>query len=282
MKPCGRHIDLLRFLDNDLGEQEAQQFSAHLETCAHCQSRLEQERVLSQFLRESRPLYSAPTDLRVRVAAAIEQRSSEQRRQWNPWRQGSPVALGLKTFATATLMIALSLIAVPNVMQNVRAANYAETAAKNHNKYLNHELRPGIDTNSPEAVTAWFVDKVPFQFRLPSSETALDATPNYQLVGASLVEYRGTPAALVLYKARSGMISLMVESGKAAVIAGGEEIRNGALTFHYRNEGELKVITWSAHNLSYALVSSIKTSPHESCMVCHQTMVDHEKFFTPR
>ncbi len=48
--------------------------------------------------------------------------------------------------------------------------------------------------------------------------------------------------------------------------------------FHYRNEGRFKVITWSAHNLSYALVSSIASSAQESCMVCHQSMADHGQF----
>jgi hypothetical protein len=92
---------------------------------------------------------------------------------------------------------------------------------------------------------------------LPSSEAALQAKPTYELAGASWVQYRGIPAAMVVYEAPSGTISLLVESGKAAVVARGDESHYGALLFHYRNEGRFKVITWSAHNLSYALVSSI-------------------------
>jgi anti-sigma factor RsiW len=281
MKPCDDgNIDLLRYLDNDLSEQEFNIYSAHLETCAHCRRRLEQERALSQFLRESRPLYSAPAELRIRVSAAIKQHSSAHRSQWNWWRRATPL-LSWKTLVPAAVVIALCLIAVPNIMQNVRAASYAEAAITNHNRYLNHELNPGIHTSSAEVITAWFADKVPFAFRLPSSEAALDATPTYKLIGASLVEYRGTPAAMVLYKAPSGIISLMIESSNAAIVAGGEEIHNGALTFHYRNEGRLKVITWSVHNLSYALVSSIASSAQESCMVCHQSMVDRGQFPAP-
>jgi anti-sigma factor RsiW len=178
----------------------------------------------------------------------------------------------------AALVIALCLMAVPNIVQNVRAASYVEAALTNHNRYLHGELRPGIRTKSPEAVTAWFADKLPFQFRLPSSEAALQANPTYELAGASLVQYRGIPAAMVVYEAPSGTISLLVESSKAAVVAGGDESHYGALMFHYRNEGRFKVITWSAHNLSYALVSSIASSAQESCMVCHQSMADHGQF----
>jgi anti-sigma factor RsiW len=279
MKPCDeQNVNLLRYVGNDLGAQELNTFSAHLKTCAYCKNRLEQERALSQSLRASRPLYAAPTELRIRVSAAIEQHSPRHRSQWN-WSQiASPLILNWKTLVPAALVISLCLIAVPNIVQNVRAANYVETAIANHNRYMNAKLTSGVRSNSPEAITAWFANKVPFQFRLPSSEAALAAIPTYKLIGASLVEYRGVPAAMVVYEAPSGIISLMIESSKAAIVAGGEEIRYGTLTFHYRNEGRLKVITWSVHNLSYALVSSIASSAQESCMVCHQNMTDHGTF----
>ena len=77
---------------------------------------------------------------------------------------------------------------------------------------LHGELSPGIRTTSPEALTAWFADRLPFQFRLPSSDAALQANLTYELAGASLVQYRGIPAAMVVYEAPSGMISLLVES----------------------------------------------------------------------
>jgi hypothetical protein len=57
MKPCDDlSVDLLRYLENDLSEQEVKYFRAHLNTCAFCQGRLEQERALSRSLQESRPL----------------------------------------------------------------------------------------------------------------------------------------------------------------------------------------------------------------------------------
>jgi anti-sigma factor RsiW len=228
MKSChDRYIDLLRYLDNDLSEQKRKLCWAHLETCADCQRRLEQERVLTQFLRQSRPLYAAPAVLRTRVSTTIEQHSSAGRAQWNWWRRAAPRVSSWKTVVPAALVVALCFLVVPNVVQNVRAASYAEAAIANHNRYLNRELRVGIHTSSPEAVAAWFAGKVPFQFRLPTSEVVLDATPAYKLVGASLVGYRGTTAAMIHYEAPSGIISLMIDSSSAAVVAGGEEIHQG-------------------------------------------------------
>ena len=279
MKPCDDlNVDLLRYLDNDLSEQEFKYLRAHLDACVYCQGRLERERALSRSLQESRPLYSAPAELRSQISAAIEEYAARGQSRWDWWRRASPLVLNWKMLVPASLVVALCLMAVPNIVQNVRAASYVEAALTNHNRYLHGELSPGIRTKSPEAVTAWFADKVPFQFRLPSAEGAIQTKPTYELAGASLVQYRGIPAAMVVYEAPSGTISLLVESSKAAVVAGGDVSHYGALMFHYRSEGRFKVSTWSAHNLSYALVSSIASSAQESCMVCHQSMADHGQF----
>jgi mycothiol system anti-sigma-R factor len=74
MKSCDDlNVDLLRYLDNDLSEQEVKYLRAHLDTCVYCQDRMQRERALSRFLNESRPLYSAPAELRSQISAAIEE-----------------------------------------------------------------------------------------------------------------------------------------------------------------------------------------------------------------
>jgi anti-sigma factor RsiW len=279
MTPCDdRSIELLRYLDNDLSEPEFRQFRAHLDTCAYCQERLRAENALSVVLRETRPLFSTPAALRIAISKTVERHSARNQSRWTWWLRAAEVWPSWKTLAPASLLITLSLITAPRVVQNVRAESYVETAVANHNRYLDHEMSPGIRTGSSEAVTAWFANKLPFHFRLPNSETVLDANPTYKLAGASLVNYRGIPAAMVFYTAPSGTVSLLVESSRAAVVAGGDEVHFGSIIFHYRNDGRFKVITWSAHDISYALVSSISASAQESCMVCHQGMRDHGKF----
>jgi anti-sigma factor (TIGR02949 family) len=61
----------LRYMDNDLQEEELDSFRTHLETCAGCRASLEAELALSHILRRSRPLYSAPDPLRSRVYALL-------------------------------------------------------------------------------------------------------------------------------------------------------------------------------------------------------------------
>jgi hypothetical protein len=178
----------------------------------------------------------------------------------------------------AALAIVLCLAFVPNIVRNVEAASYVESAVANHQKFLSGNLPPGLKSNSPDAVTAWFAGKVPFDFRLPAAGSILRDKPVYQLSGATLVSYKGRPAALVTYETPKEKISLVVASSQSAVVAGGDEVGLGKLTFHYRTKSGFRVITWSNHGLSYALVSSVSVPPRESCLVCHQNMADRSDF----
>jgi anti-sigma factor RsiW len=174
------------------------------------------------------------------------------------------------------VVAAIFLTFVPSVVRQVRAANYVEAAVATHHSYLDGNLPLELHSNSPEQVTAWFSGKVPFPFRLPKSQVAPHGVPVYQLTGASLVKYQGKPAALVTYQKQKEKISLLVTSADFAVVAGGEEVPSGKLTFHYRHNDGLNVVTWINQGLSYALVSSVSGPARESCMVCHQSMTDQQ------
>ena len=280
---------VLSYMDNRLQGQDLDDFRSHLEDCSTCRARVETERSLSQFLRRSRPLYSAPPALRARVAAAVERHTCEARArvgfyEWalriledgraDPARSFARFRLP----AASVAVMAMLLVFVPHFVRRVRAASYVETAVATHRRYLDGNLPLELHSNSPEQVTAWFSGKVPFPFRLPRAQFNSDSRPAYQLTGASSVKYRGKPAALVTYQKQNEKISLMVASADSAVVAGGEEIRSGKLTFHNRTDEGFNVITWTNHGLSYALVSSVSGSARESCMVCHQSMTDHQKF----
>jgi hypothetical protein len=184
----------------------------------------------------------------------------------------------MRVLALVVLLLGFLFALVPNAVRQVRAASYVETAVAAHRSYLDGDRPLELRSSSPELVTAWFADKVHFPFRLPNAQSTPNSTPAYRLTGAGLVNYRGNKVALVTYEKEGGKISLLVASSKAAPVAGGREVRFGDLTFHYRTDNGFKVITWSNHGLSYALVSSVSGSPRESCLVCHQNMADHHTF----
>ena len=290
MSSCDEYgVMLLRYLEKGLQGRDLENFRAHVEFCAKCRVGLEAEQALSQLLQRSRPLYLAPTTLRVRVAeaaaqhsAAIPGREGLYQRFLQKLKRGWSAPLGhvlnVKVLATTLAIAALVLLFVPNAVRQARASSYVATAVAAHRSYVSGNLPPGLHSSSPELVTAWFADKLPFRFRLPSAEPVPDGKSAYQLTGAGLVSYQGAPVALVTYEKQNEKISLLVASSASAIVAGGDEVRFGTLLFHYRTDHGFKVITWSNHGLSYALVSSVTGSARESCLVCHQTMADQHSF----
>lgn len=290
MNPCDEYVvKTLRYLDNDLKGQELEDFRSHLKSCSNGQERLDAGRALSQTLHRSRPLYSAPLALRERVAAAVIQHEGRvedrvDRRARRMFGEGLSGVFGRlsswRVLAPVAVVLVLCLAIVPDTVRHVQAASYVETAVKTHRNYLSGNLPFGLRSSSPEEVTAWFAGKVPFDFRLPAAESASEKNPAYRLTGAALANYKGKPAALVMYETQNEKISLFVDSGSSAVVAGGDEVRFGKLTFHYSTDSALRVITWSNHGLSYALVSSVSGPARASCLVCHQNMADHGNFKT--
>ena len=294
MKSCdGYAIKTLRYLDQDLEGQELTDFLSHLDSCAMCREHLEAEEELSVTLHRSRPLYSAPAALRDRVAASVIEDTVSNRAQDSTYQPASrnfgarlsgmmQFLASWRILAPASIAIALCLAVVPNIERRVQAASYIETAVAEHRSCINGDLRPGLESGSPEQVTAWFAGKVPFDFRLPAAESTLEKNLAYRLTGATLVNFKGSPAALVTYEGQNEKVSLLVDSSKTAIVTGGDEVRLGNLTFHYHNDSGFRVVTWTVHGLSYALVSSASGPAQASCLVCHQNMADSSNFKTHR
>lgn len=288
MKSCDEYvIKTLRYLDEDLEGQELEDFLSHLNFCANCREHLEAEKELSATLHRARPLYSAPAALRARLAVNVSSnrdRDSIYRRVYRVARgrlSGTlPLIANWRVPVPAAVAIALCLAVAPNIERRVQAASYIETAVAEHRSYISGDVRPGLQSSSPEQVTAWFRGKVPFNFRLPAAESSPEKNLVYRLTGATLVNFKGSPAALVTYERQNDKISLLVDSSKSAAVAGGDEVRFGKLIFHYHTNSGFRVITWSNHGLSYALVSSVSGPARASCLVCHQNMADSKDFKT--
>ena len=288
MNHCNEHrANLLLYLDNSLIGERLEDFLVHLESCPDCMAALEEERSLSFLLRSSGPLYSAPQSLRARVAAVVAAHDSSSTLPASEKLRRTPsqgfaqrfrgvrlLAFHWKPLMTAALVVILGLIFVPDSVQRVRAKEYVDAATETHRSYLHGDLPLQCHSSSPDKVSAWFTDKAPFHFQLPAAQAALNTKSSYWLTGARVVDYKGSPIALVAYETTAEKISLLVASSESAVVAGGEQVRAGALTFHYRRDEQFEVITWTNHGLTYALVSSAAGSAQHSCLVCHESMAN--------
>jgi mycothiol system anti-sigma-R factor len=298
VKPCDEHRgNILLYLDNELRGQELEHFRAHILDCAECRRQLEGEQALSNLLHRSRPLYSAPETIRSRVSAVLLQErkvsadAPKVRRKglWADFSRmlGNPLfqTPAWRALAVAAPVIILFLIFVPVFVHQARASSYVEAALTAHRSYLNGSLPLEIQSDSPEDVTAWLADKVPFHFQLPASQGRGDGKPAYRLTGARIVNYRSNPIALVSYAMNSDeqnadreKITLLVASSSSAIAAGGEVVRSNGLVFHYHSKSGFRVITWMNEGRTYALVSSLPGNARQSCLVCHQNMADQSSF----
>jgi mycothiol system anti-sigma-R factor len=73
MKGCDDYSATIQlYLDRELSGQDLEDFQAHLKECEACRTELEEHERLSALLQRSRPLYSAPDALRVRVMQGAE------------------------------------------------------------------------------------------------------------------------------------------------------------------------------------------------------------------
>jgi anti-sigma factor RsiW len=291
MKDCGgeygANIEL--YLDKELIGPDLEEFRAHSKACSSCRDELEEREELSSLLHRSRPLYSAPDALRDRVMRTMEQLPSSTPYTQHRLRrrilriltrpvQSGGRGLRLWPILVAAILLVAAVLPLPRILRHASANSYIEAAVAAHRSSLNGSLPLEIKSESPSVVTAWFAGKVPFNFRLPEAEEEEGHEQVYRLTGGRLVNYKNGYAALVSYQMQQQTISLLVSSTKSAPAAGGEEVPSGGLVFHYSKKMGFSVITWSAHGLTYALVSSLPGSGRQSCMVCHQNMINGDRF----
>jgi hypothetical protein len=64
----------------------------------------------------------------------------------------------------------------------------------------------------------------------------------------------------------------MVTPDSVAAASEGLQVDFKKVSFHYRTIEGYKVVTWSLHGLTYALVSQEGNRTQRSCMVCHSAM----------
>jgi hypothetical protein len=158
---------------------------------------------------------------------------------------------------------------------------FAEFAVNAHKQHAEGNLALEIHSDSQQALNEWLKAKSPFNLALPASPAVPGEERPYRLRGARLVPAGGKTAVYIAYQMQSGPVSLMVVQDSVAVASGGVEVNFKKVSFHYRTVEGYKVVTWSQHGKTYALVSQEGNSTQRSCMVCHSAMRDRDLSQTP-
>jgi anti-sigma factor RsiW len=180
--------------------------------------------------------------------------------------------------ALALTMIALAILMWPRPLSG---SKFAEFAVSTHRQHAQGNLVLDVRSDSQQTLNEWFKAKLPFSLALPTSPPVPGEERPYRLEGARLVQIGSKSAVYVAYKMETGPVSLIVTPDSVAVASGGVTADFKKVTFHYRTVEGYKVVTWSLHERTYALVSQEGNGTQRSCMVCHSPMRDRDLSQTP-
>ena len=276
-------IDL--YLDDELAGDELEVFKRHINECSLCREELVERRQFVERIRTARPLYPVSPKFRREIAALLGEPAgsrtvpewrrpvtgiSGQSRAWLGWLFSRPIP------ALAGSLLAIAGVTILWIFSSTdaRANAFVDLAAQTHRQQLAGQLPLQVKTNSPSELCAWFTDKVPFRFRLPAYQATTGQGQQYELTGGRLVGFNGARAAYISYRMHGQIISLVLTSASSSAAAGGETTVSKGITFHVHQRDGLQVVTWSVHNLTYALVSAVSLPMKQSCALCHASAKD--------
>ena len=280
-------VQILRYIQGELRDQELVEFYRHLRVCDQCRRHVEEEKALSRLFQKTSPLYTASAELHARVAASLAvERSplSNLRRKlqalvaWIGDHLQQSLHWGTQRWLPVLCTVLIAFVGLGvfrSALQESRARDYVQAAVVAHRDTLNGQLPLEIQSDDPGTVTRWASQQVSFHFRLPVPQDVPKGESRFMLAGARIVELSRGRGIMVVYHRKEQTASLLIAPASTAVVAGGDEVQDGQLLFHYRNHAGFNVITWSNHGLAYALVSSVSRPARQSCLVCHGSLPVH-------
>jgi anti-sigma factor RsiW len=271
--PTDKDVDWQEVAAGLWPELRATQLIKHAALCDHC----------GPLLRAATSVDDDPTPLEEKLLAELKAPS-------RPDRIPAPVpAPPLPWRFMRWLVPAMAMMVIVGVLVTRRPSlptllsgpKLAEFAVSTHRHYADGGLALDVRSDSQQTLNEWFKTKLPFSLALPASPAARREERPYRLEGARLVQVGGKTAAFIAYQMQSGLVSLMVTPNSVAVASGGVEATFKKVSFHYATVEGYKVVTWSLHGRTYALVSQEGNSTQRSCMVCHSAMRDRDLSQTP-
>ena len=272
-------MQLMLYLDGELDSNEKSSFEAHLKVCHTCRQAFNQERWFLECLQRTSPLYIAPTNLRHKVAVIIDQTSLSSRadsglqsRKLFSWFSRFPSSVNRRAIAAVvtSLLLLVGLWGIVQILNPTQSMSFAMVAVDNHLRHKQGRLPLELVSDVPEEISNWFQDKLAFSMKLPSYQESPNQHDVYALEGARLVSFKNDYAAYVAYQMRQNPISLVITSSENTELSDGKKIISKGITFYYQTISGFKVITWSHHGLTYALVSELEKHGQRPCLICHQ------------
>ena len=184
------------------------------------------------------------------------------------------------------MIVVAMLISKPPSTRRLSGSQFAEFAVRAHRERALGHLALDVQTDSPQVLNEWLKTKAQSSLVLPASPVTPEEERPNRLEGARLVQVGSKTAAFIAYQMPTAQmpkatVSLIVAPDSVALASGGVVADFRKVSFHYATLEGYKVVTWSLHGLTYALVSREGNSTQRSCMVCHSAMRDRDLTHTP-
>jgi anti-sigma factor RsiW len=262
-------------------EPVATQLIMHAALCDHCGPQLraatsvdddptpQEEKLLAQLKAPSRPVVQA-----TREPIPLDPGPPPVWRRFLQWKILAP-ALAL------ILIVGVLSTRPPSSPAPMSGSTFAEFAVRTHRQHAQGSLALDVRSDSQQVLNEWFRAKSQLSLDLPASPAAPGEERPYRLEGARLIKVGGKASAFIAYQMQTGPVSLIATPDSVAVASGGVAADFKKVSFHYRTVEGYKVVTWSLHGQTYALVSQEGNNTQRSCMVCHSAMRDRDLSQTP-
>lgn len=262
-------------------ELKATQLIRHATLCDHC----------GPLLRAATSVDDDPTPQEEKLLAELKVPSRavvKTYREAIP-SDSLPPSVGRQLLQWKILVPALALVVIVGALgtrplsspRPLSGPKFAKFAVSAHRQHAQGTLALDVRSDSQQTLNEWFKTKSQFPLVLPASPAAPGEVRPYRLEGAKLVHVGRKTAAYIAYQMQTGPVSLIVTNDSVAVASEGVQVDFEKVSFHYATVEGYKVVTWSVHGLTYALVSQEGNSTQRSCMVCHSAMRDRDLSQTP-
>lgn len=270
--PTGEGIDWSEVASGLWPEHKTRQLIVHAAVCDQC----------GPSLRAATLVESEATPLEDALLAKLKQPSRPESIKGTAYEPSRWLMRCLVPAIALALVVSVVIANPPSPKTSISGQQLSQFAVQTHELHAQGRLALDFHTDSPEALNAWLRKKASFPLVLPTSPIPpAEAAPPYRLEGAQLVRLGRGNAAYIAYRMQTGPVGLMVTPASLAVASGGKQVNINQLAFHYNVVNKYRVVTWSVHGLTYALVSQDSDSTQSSCMVCHSALKDRNLSQTP-
>jgi anti-sigma factor RsiW len=276
--PTGKHVDWHEVAAGLWPERKARQLIMHAALCDECGPLLRGATLANDGA--AKPEHKSCLVARPQFANASRNSSPSDRAPRTFWRQIMSAKVLVPTLALIVIAGGLA-IRRGNPSTDLAGSKFAAFVVSIHRQHAQGNLLLDVRADSERMLNEWFKSKSQFSLALPVSAAGLAVATPYRLEGARSMQVGDKTAVYIAYEMATGPVSLIVTPNSVAVASGGVTANFKKVSFHYGMVEGFKVVTWSVHGLTYALVSQEGPKTQQSCMICHSAMKDRDLTNTP-